>query len=111
MGWMARACIYAYACSHARACRIHTRSPPAPSPPSGTTPSTLPPGNYSLPCRPPPPRYYTINVPLKDGTSDDTFHALFKPIMRKCMDVFQPGAVVMQCGVCMCVCVCSSQAL
>lgn len=43
-------------------------------------------------------RYYTINVPLKDGTDDDTFHRLFKPIMTKIMEVFQPGAIVMQCG-------------
>mmetsp|Transcript_12127 Transcript_12127/g.26074 ORF Transcript_12127/g.26074 Transcript_12127/m.26074 type:complete len:429 (-) Transcript_12127:587-1873(-) len=43
-------------------------------------------------------KFYSINVPLKDGTTDDTFHALFKPIMRKVMEVFQPGAIVMQCG-------------
>ncbi|WIA14112.1 hypothetical protein OEZ85_002657 [Tetradesmus obliquus] len=43
-------------------------------------------------------RYYTLNVPLKDGTDDRTFHALFKPIMAKVMEAFQPGAVVMQCG-------------
>ncbi len=36
--------------------------------------------------------------PFKDGTNDDTFHALFKPIMRRIMEVFQPGAIVMQCG-------------
>ncbi|KAF8061327.1 HDA9 [Scenedesmus sp. PABB004] len=43
-------------------------------------------------------RYYTLNVPLKDGTDDRTFHGLFKPIMAKVMETFQPGAVVMQCG-------------
>jgi histone deacetylase 1/2 len=43
-------------------------------------------------------RYYSVNVPLRDGTSDETFHALFKPIMRAVMEVFQPGAIVMQCG-------------
>ena len=37
-------------------------------------------------------------MPLKDGTTDDTFHALYKPIMRKVMEVFQPEAIVMQCG-------------
>ena len=35
---------------------------------------------------------------LQDGTDDRTFHALFKPIMAKVMEAFQPGAVVMQCG-------------
>eukprot|EP00879_Flechtneria_rotunda_P026574 GHRR01028346.1.p1 GENE.GHRR01028346.1~~GHRR01028346.1.p1 ORF type:complete len:419 (+),score=87.07 GHRR01028346.1:310-1566(+) len=43
-------------------------------------------------------RYYSLNVPLKDGTDDKTFHALFKPVMTKVMEVFQPGAIVMQCG-------------
>jgi acetoin utilization deacetylase AcuC-like enzyme len=35
---------------------------------------------------------------LQDGTDDRTFHALFKPIMAKVMESFQPGAIVMQCG-------------
>lgn len=35
---------------------------------------------------------------LQDGTNDDTFHALFKPIMRRVMEVFRPEAIVMQCG-------------
>ena len=35
---------------------------------------------------------------LQDGTDDKTFHLLFKPIMAKVMEVFRPGAVVMQCG-------------
>jgi len=43
-------------------------------------------------------KYYAINVPLKDGTTDDTFHALFQPVMRKVVETFQPGAIVMQCG-------------
>lgn len=43
-------------------------------------------------------RYYSLNVPLKDGTDDNTFHRLFKPIMQKVMEHFQPGAIVMQCG-------------
>jgi hypothetical protein len=36
----------------------------------------------------------------QDGTDDRTFHALFKPIMAKVMESFQPGAIVMQCGEC-----------
>jgi hypothetical protein len=43
-------------------------------------------------------RYYSINVPMRDGTDDATFHRLFKPIMTKVMEVFSPGAVVLQCG-------------
>jgi hypothetical protein len=37
-------------------------------------------------------------VPLDNGTDDATFHRLFKPIMEKVVQVFQPGAVVLQCG-------------
>ena len=37
-------------------------------------------------------------VPLANGTDDATFHRLFKPIMEKVVQVFQPGAVVLQCG-------------
>ena len=35
---------------------------------------------------------------MRDGTDDATFHRLFKPIMARIMEVFQPGAVVLQCG-------------
>ncbi|CAL8463701.1 g3235 [Coccomyxa elongata] len=43
-------------------------------------------------------KFYSINVPMRDGTDDATFHRLFKPIMAKVMEVFSPGAVVLQCG-------------
>lgn len=43
-------------------------------------------------------RGYSINVPLKDGTDDATFHRIFQPIMTKVMEVYQPGAIVLQCG-------------
>ena len=43
-------------------------------------------------------RGYSVNVPLREGVDDATFHRLFKPIMSKVMSVFQPGAVVLQCG-------------
>lgn len=43
-------------------------------------------------------RCHTVNVPLKDGTDDKTFHRLYRPIMDKVMEVFKPGAIVMQCG-------------
>lgn len=43
-------------------------------------------------------RGYTVNVPLMAGASDATFHALFKPIMAKVMEVYRPGAIVLQCG-------------
>jgi len=43
-------------------------------------------------------KYYSVNVPLKDGMDDTGFQRLFKPIMTKVMEVYQPGAVVLQCG-------------
>jgi len=41
---------------------------------------------------------YSLNVPLNDGLDDETFRALFRPIIQKVMDVYQPDAVVLQCG-------------
>ena len=43
-------------------------------------------------------KYYSLNVPLDDGIDDESYHFLFKPIMGKVMEVFRPGAVVLQCG-------------
>ena len=43
-------------------------------------------------------KYYSLNVPLDDGIDDDSYQSLFKPIMGKVMEVFRPGAVVLQCG-------------
>ena len=43
-------------------------------------------------------KYYSVNVPLKDGIDDSNFLRVFKPIMSKIMEVFQPGAIVLQCG-------------
>ncbi|KAG0603086.1 hypothetical protein M758_10G065400 [Ceratodon purpureus] len=43
-------------------------------------------------------KYYSLNVPLDDGIDDESYQSLFKPIMQKVMEVFQPGAVVLQCG-------------
>ncbi|CAJ2651084.1 histone deacetylase 19-like [Trifolium pratense] len=43
-------------------------------------------------------KYYSLNVPLDDGIDDESYHSLFKPIMGKVMEIFRPGAVVLQCG-------------
>uniref|UniRef100_J3L1E9 Histone deacetylase n=1 Tax=Oryza brachyantha TaxID=4533 RepID=J3L1E9_ORYBR len=45
-----------------------------------------------------PGEYCTLNVPLKPGIGDDEYHRLFEPIMARVMEVFQPEAVVLQCG-------------
>lgn len=42
---------------------------------------------------------YSLNVPLNNGITDEKyFDQLFKPIFDKIMQVFQPGAIVLQCG-------------
>eukprot|EP00466_Bigelowiella_natans_P007278 jgi/Bigna1/57963/fgenesh1_pm.42_\ len=41
---------------------------------------------------------YSINFPLMDGIDDQSYQSIFKPIMAKIMETFQPGAVVLQCG-------------
>ncbi|KDR84346.1 hypothetical protein GALMADRAFT_55732 [Galerina marginata CBS 339.88] len=41
---------------------------------------------------------YSVNVPLKDGISDESFKSVFDPVIDRIMDVFRPSAVVLQCG-------------
>ncbi|XP_008810081.3 histone deacetylase 1-like [Phoenix dactylifera] len=43
-------------------------------------------------------KHYAVNVPLDDGIDDDSYQSLFKPIISKVMEVFRPGAVVLQGG-------------
>ncbi|KAJ0985777.1 hypothetical protein J5N97_004133 [Dioscorea zingiberensis] len=43
-------------------------------------------------------KYYALNVPLNDGIDDDSFRGLFRPIIQKVMEIYQPNAVVLQCG-------------
>ncbi|KAL0335768.1 UNVERIFIED_CONTAM: Histone deacetylase 6 [Sesamum radiatum] len=43
-------------------------------------------------------KYYALNVPLNDGVNDENFRTLFRPIIQKVMEVYQPDAVVLQCG-------------
>lgn len=41
---------------------------------------------------------YSLNFPLKDGIDDESYRNIFRPIMSKVMEVYQPQAVVLQCG-------------
>uniref|UniRef100_A0AC34QIS6 Histone deacetylase domain-containing protein n=2 Tax=Panagrolaimus sp. JU765 TaxID=591449 RepID=A0AC34QIS6_9BILA len=43
-------------------------------------------------------KYYAVNVPLKDGITDESYKSIFEPVMTKVMETFQPSAVVLQCG-------------
>ncbi|KAF5387974.1 hypothetical protein D9615_000857 [Tricholomella constricta] len=41
---------------------------------------------------------YAINVPLKDGITDESYRSVFEPIITKILEVYRPSAVVLQCG-------------
>ncbi|KAE8693025.1 Histone deacetylase 1 [Hibiscus syriacus] len=43
-------------------------------------------------------KFYAINVPLKDGIDDTSYTRLFKSIISKVVEMYQPGAIVLQCG-------------
>ena len=41
-------------------------------------------------------KYYSVNVPLLDGMDDASYLKIFKPIVSKAIEVFAPGAIVLQ---------------
>ncbi|KAH0509091.1 Histone deacetylase 2 [Microtus ochrogaster] len=43
-------------------------------------------------------KYYAVNFPMRDGIDDDSYGQIFKPIISKVMEMYQPSAVVLQCG-------------
>lgn len=43
-------------------------------------------------------RYYSINVPLKDGIDDQSYIALFKSVMQGVIERYRPSVIVLQCG-------------
>ena len=43
-------------------------------------------------------RYYSLNVPLKEGMDDENYEFIFKPVMKDVIDFYQPSAIVLQCG-------------
>jgi len=43
-------------------------------------------------------KYYAVNFPLRDGIDDESYASIFRPILGKIMEQYQPGAIVMQCG-------------
>ena len=42
-----------------------------------------------------------MNIPLNDGIDDESYEQLFKPIMRKVVEVYKPEVIVFQSGECM----------
>lgn len=43
-------------------------------------------------------KYHAANFPMKDGIDDWSYENVFKPIVQCIMEVYQPEAVVLQCG-------------
>lgn len=43
-------------------------------------------------------RYYSVNVPLKEGIDDASYYQVFKPIVSYVMEFYRPTAIVLQCG-------------
>lgn len=43
-------------------------------------------------------KYYAVNFPLRDGIDDEAYEQIFQPLISKVMEMFQPSAVVLQCG-------------
>lgn len=41
---------------------------------------------------------YAVNVPLRDGMSDDNYKSIFQPVIKQIIEWYQPGAIVLQCG-------------
>lgn len=43
-------------------------------------------------------KFFSLNVPLKEGMDDESYEDLFKPIMDAVRQRYRPEAVVLQCG-------------
>ncbi|ORX39058.1 hypothetical protein BD324DRAFT_618380 [Kockovaella imperatae] len=41
---------------------------------------------------------YAVNVPLRDGINDENYKNIFEPVIRRIIEWYQPGAIVLQCG-------------
>ena len=43
-------------------------------------------------------KHYACNVPLRDGITDESYQSVFRPVIQRIMEIYQPSAVVLQCG-------------
>lgn len=46
-------------------------------------------------------KYYSVNVPLSDGVDDSSYESIFKPVMSKVMEIYQPTGAWLY--ICVCV--------
>lgn len=43
-------------------------------------------------------KYYSLNVPLKDGIDDHSYMTVFKPVIQSVIEHYRPSCIVLQCG-------------
>ncbi|KAF2110996.1 hypothetical protein BDV96DRAFT_583225 [Lophiotrema nucula] len=43
-------------------------------------------------------KHYSVNFPLRDGITDDTYKDIFEPVIEAVMTYYGPEAIVLQCG-------------
>ncbi|PWN98521.1 hypothetical protein FA09DRAFT_329575 [Tilletiopsis washingtonensis] len=43
-------------------------------------------------------RNYSVNFPLRDGITDESYKSVFEPVISQIMEHYAPSAVVLQCG-------------
>ena len=61
-------------------------------PGTGALTDTGPPNNSS------PGAHHSLNVPLHNGIDDEQYIRLFEDVVRPCVRIYQPTAIVLQCG-------------
>ena len=43
-------------------------------------------------------KYYSVNLPLREGIDDESYAQLFQPVIKGVVEYFEPNAIVLQCG-------------
>ena len=43
-------------------------------------------------------KYYAVNYPLRDDIDDSSYEQIFQLVITKVMEMYRPGAIVLQCG-------------
>lgn len=43
-------------------------------------------------------KYYSVNVPFREGIDDESYLSVFKPVVKSIIDLYQPTCIVLQCG-------------
>lgn len=41
---------------------------------------------------------FSVNAPFTSGITDESYAKVFRPVMDKIMEIYRPGAIVLQCG-------------